>query len=384
MNAISFQPLARSVIAEANRLVVKVGSSLVTNNGTGLDAEALARWAEQIAALRAAGKAVALVSSGAVAEGMQRLGWSKRPANIHELQAAAAVGQMGLVEAYEQQFRALGLKTAQILLTHEDLADRTRYLNARSTLLTLLDLGVVPIINENDTVATAEIKFGDNDTLGALVTNLIEADALIILTDQKGLYTADPRKDPQAAFVHQAPAGLPELETMAGGAGSSVGTGGMITKILAAKRAARSGAHTVIAWGREPEVLARLAQGEAIGSELVATTTRWAARKQWLADHLQWRGTLWLDAGAAQALSRDGVSLLSIGVTGVEGDFHRGEVVRCLSPEGVEIARGLVNYDALEARRLVRLPSSQIAAVLGYVDQPELMHRDNMVVWPSP
>ncbi|MEW9897266.1 glutamate 5-kinase [Chitinivorax sp. PXF-14] len=370
----------RSVIADSSRLVVKVGSSLVTNEGRGLDHEALKRWAAEIAALNRAGKSVVLVSSGAIAEGLQRLGWKNRPKALHELQAAAAVGQMGLVQAYESCFREHGLRTAQILLTHEDLADRTRYLNARSTLLTLLSLGVIPIINENDTVVTAEIKFGDNDTLGALVTNLIEADALIILTDQRGLYTADPRKHPDAQFVHEAHAGTPELEAMAGGAGSAVGTGGMLTKIIAAKRAARSGAHTVIASGREADVLSRLAAGEGIGTQLIAATTPLAARKQWLADHLQVRGRLVVDDGAARVLREQGSSLLPVGVVDVIGDFLRGEVVSCVTFEGEEVARGLVNYTANEARKIMRLSSKQIEGVLGYVDEPELIHRDNLVV----
>lgn len=369
----------RSIIADCRRLVIKVGSSLVTNEGRGLDHQALARWAEQIATLISQGKEVVLVSSGAIAEGVQRLGWRARPKALHELQAAAAVGQMGLAQAYETVFRQHGLGTAQILLTHADLADRTRYLNARSTLLTLLQHRVVPIINENDTVTTEEIKVGDNDTLGALVTNLIEADALIILTDQQGLYSADPRKHADARFIHEATAGRPELEAMAGGAGSSVGTGGMLTKILAAKRAARSGAHTIIASGREGEVLPRLAAGEAIGTQLTAATSPLAARKQWLADHLQVRGSLTLDSGAATALAR-GASLLPIGVTQVSGDFHRGEVVACIDEQGRTLARGLVNYDADETRRIQRQPSQQIEAILGYVDEPELIHRDNLVV----
>ncbi len=370
----------KSVIAQAHRVVVKVGSSLVTNDGRGLDLTAISRWAQQIAHLRASGKDVVLVSSGAIAEGMQRLGWDKRPHDINELQAAAAVGQMGLAQAYESEFRAHGVGTAQILLTHADLADRTRYLNARGTLLTLLRLGVVPIINENDTVVTDEIKFGDNDTLGALVTNLIEGDALIILTDQRGLYSADPRKDPQARFIDEARAGEPALEAMAGGAGSTIGRGGMITKILAAKRAAMSGAHTVIASGREPEVLVRLGQGEAIGTQLVAQTTALSARKQWLADHLQLKGSVSLDAGAVRALIRDGKSLLPIGVTEVHGDFARGDVIACMDAQGQPIARGLVNYASAEARLIARKPSSEIGAVLGFCEEPELIHRDNLVL----
>jgi glutamate 5-kinase len=369
-----------SAASSAKRLVVKVGSSLVTNDGQGLDHEALVRWAAQIAELKKLGREIVLVSSGAIAEGMQRLGWKRRPHAVYELQAAAAVGQMGLVEAYESCFRKFGLHTAQILLTHEDLADRTRYLNARSTLRTLLGLGVIPIINENDTVATEEIRFGDNDTLGALVTNLIEADALIILTDQTGLYTRDPRHHSDAEFVHRANAGDISLEKMAGGIGTHVGSGGMLTKILAAKRAARSGAHTIIASGREPDVLVRLIKGEPIGTELRSQTMTLAARKQWLADHLQVRGKLKLDEGAVKALTTDRKSLLPIGVYEVAGEFERGEVVSCFDPAGSEIARGLVNYNAVETRKILKTPSQQIEAKLGYVDEPELIHRDNLVL----
>jgi len=367
-------------VAAAASLVVKVGSSLVTDDGRGLDHAAVARWAAQIADLRRAGRNVVLVSSGAIAEGVKRLGWTARPSAMHELQAAAAVGQMGLVQAYETAFAKFGLHTAQILLTHEDLADRRRYLNARSTLRTLLSLGVIPIINENDTVTTDEIRFGDNDTLGALVTNLIEADVLVLLTDQQGLYTADPRKDPSATLVATARADDPRLEAMAGGVGTAQGRGGMLTKVLAAKRAARSGASTVIASGRMPDVLTRLAAGEDIGTALLADPVSLAARKQWLADHLQLAGKLRLDAGAVRALMRDGKSLLPIGVVAVDGEFERGELVGCLDADGREIARGLVNYSAQETARILRKPSSEIETVLGYVDEPELIHRDNMVL----
>lgn len=370
----------QSVINAATRIVVKVGSSLVTNDGKGLDLHALARWAAEIAELRRRGKQVVLVSSGAIAEGCQRLGWMVRPKSVDQLQAAAAVGQMGLCQAYESAFRHYGLGTAQILLTHDDLSDRTRYLNARSTLTTLLSLNVIPIINENDTVVTDEIRLGDNDTLGALVTNLIEADALIILTDQQGLFTADPRKQPDAQLVDEATAGDPQLETMAGGAGSKVGTGGMLTKILAAKRAAHSGAHTVIACGRETHVLSRLADGEPIGTQLIAQTTRLAARKQWLADHLKLTGRIVLDAGAANAIAHKGTSLLPIGVVSIEGDFLRGEAVACMDPKGQEIARGLVNYSSDEARQIMRVATRDIESILGYVGEAELIHRDNMVL----
>jgi len=369
-----------SSVARARRLVVKVGSSLVTSGGRGIDQGAVARLAEQISALKARGKETVLVSSGAIAEGMQRLGWGERPAAIHALQAAAAVGQMGLVQAYEAAFSRFGLRTAQILLTHEDLSDRRRYLNARSTLLTLLNLGVIPVINENDTVTTDEIRFGDNDTLGALVTNLIEADALVLLTDQQGLYRSDPRKDPQAELVRRARAADPALEAMAGGAGTQLGRGGMLTKVLAARRAARSGASTVIASGHEENVLTRLAAGEAIGTELVPDTLTLAARKQWLADHVRLAGRLTLDAGAVRALVQEGKSLLPVGVVACSGQFERGEVVGCCDPDGREVARGLVNYSAVETQRIMRKPSSEIEALLGYIDEPELIHRNNLVL----
>ena len=369
-----------SLIKQAQRLVIKVGSTLVTNDGSGLDKGAIAKWAAQIAHLRLSGKEVVLVSSGAIAEGMQRLGFEKRPTGIDELQACAAVGQMGLVQIYETSFRTHQIETAQVLLTHADLADRERYLNARSTLLTLLRLGVVPIINENDTVVTDEIKFGDNDTLGALVANLIEADALIILTDQKGLYSADPRKNPDAEFIQHARAGDPALEAMAGGAGSAIGRGGMLTKVLAAKRAASSGAHTVIAWGREENVLTRLAEGEAVGTQLEAETMHLTARKQWMVDHLHTSGKVVLDAGAAQKVLSEGKSLLPIGVISIEGEFGRGEVIGCIDELGREIARGLTNYSSAEARLIVRRQSIEIQEILGYAGEPELIHRDNMVL----
>ena len=369
-----------SVLASASRIVAKVGSSLVTNDGRGLDFNAVAQWARQIALLHKQGKQVVLVSSGAIAEGMARLGWAKRPTAMHELQAAAAVGQMGLAQAYEVAFSEHDLRSAQILLTHEDLADRQRYLNARSTLFALMRLGVVPIVNENDTVATDEIAVGDNDTLGALVTNLIEADTLVILTDQRGLYEADPRKNPAARFVAHAQAGDPALESMAGGSGSGIGKGGMLTKILAARRAARSGAHTVIASGREPDVMLRLAAGECIGTELRAATPVLSARKQWMADHLRLRGRLILDDGAVRALLIEGKSLLPVGVSRVEGVFAQGDVVACLDSSGKECARGLVNYSSSDARRIMGQPSSKIEAILGHVSETELMHRDNLIV----
>ena len=379
--------MASSVLRDARRIVVKVGSSLVTNEGRGLDETAIGEWSRQLAALvrgdGGAPREVVMVSSGAIAEGMKRLGWTVRPHEVHELQAAAAVGQMGLAQMYETKLREQGMGSAQVLLTHADLADRERYLNARSTLLTLLRLGVVPVINENDTVVNDEIKFGDNDTLGALVANLVEADALIILTDQKGLYTADPRRDASAQFVHEAKAGDPALEAMAGGAGSSIGKGGMITKILAAKRAAGSGASTVIAWGREADVLLRLVRGDALGTLLVAQTQKKQARKQWMADHLQLRGAVVVDAGAAAKVRDEGKSLLPIGMTAVEGDFSRGDVIAVRDAAGVEIARGLANYAAAEARLLCRKPSAEFEKLLGYVAEAEMVHRDNLVLAAS-
>ncbi len=373
-------PETSGVIAQARRLVVKVGSSLVTDEGRGIDHAAVARWVEQIDGLHALGKEVILVSSGAIAEGMKRLGWSRRPNEIPQLQAAAAVGQMGLAQAYETAFSARGRHCAQILLTHADLANRRRYLNARSALLTLLAHQVVPVINENDTVVTDEIKVGDNDTLGALVTNLVEADALVILTDQSGLYSADPRKDPGATLVRDARADDPALPAMAGGAGSAIGKGGMLTKVLAAQRAARSGAHTVIASGREPRVLLRLADGEAIGSCLHAGAGKLAARKQWMADHLQVSGRVTVDDGAARRLREGGASLLPVGVVDVAGEFERGDVIAVLDQQGVEVARGLSNYAAAEARLIRRAPTAQIASILGFIEQPELIHRDNLVL----
>ena len=368
------------VLRQARRIVVKVGSSLVTNEGRGVDAQAIGNWCRQLAALAEQGREVVMVSSGAIAEGMLRLGWRTRPKELHEQQAAAAVGQMGLAQMYETKLREHGLLSAQVLLTHADLADRERYLNARSTLLTLLSLRVIPVINENDTVVNEEIKFGDNDTLGALVANLVEADALVILTDQRGLYSADPRKDPQARFIDEAEAGDPALETMAGGAGSSIGRGGMITKVLAAKRAAGSGASTVIAWGREADVLIRLAAGERIGSALLAGTPKLTARKQWMVDHLQLRGAVVVDEGAEQKLRDEGKSLLPIGVVEVQGDFRRGDVIVVRGTSGRELARGLANYSSAETRLIARKPSTQIEAALGYVNEPELIHRTNLVL----
>ncbi|HKJ07968.1 MAG TPA: glutamate 5-kinase [Gammaproteobacteria bacterium] len=370
----------RKQLGAARRWVIKIGSSLLTNDGRGLDGEAISAWVDQMAGLRATGRELVLVSSGAVAEGMNRLGWARRPRALFELQAAAAVGQMGLVRAYESRFQRHGLHTAQVLLTHDDLADRKRYLNARSTLRSLLRLGAVPVVNENDTVATEEIRFGDNDTLAALVANLVEADLLVILTDQSGLFDRDPRSDPGARLIPEARAGDPALELLAAGGSGALGRGGMLTKLRAAGRAARSGTPTLVVSGREPRVLARIADGEAVGTHLSAASEPLAARKQWLAGQLQVRGRLTLDAGAVQVLRQSGRSLLPVGVTAVEGAFARGELVACDGPDGVEVARGLVNYGAEEARRIIGQPSDRLEALLGYVDEPELIHRDNLVL----
>ncbi len=353
---------------------------MVTQDGHGLDRTAIRAWVSQISELVKQGAQIILVSSGAVAEGMQRLGWEKRPKEVHELQAAAAVGQMGLIQTYESCFSEHALHTAQVLLTHEDLVDRKRYINARTTLKTLLNLNVIPIINENDTVVTDEIRFGDNDTLAALVANLMEVDTLVLLTDQQGLYSSDPRKNKDATFVHSEIAGNIALEKMASGAGSNIGTGGMLTKILAAKRAANAGVHTIIASGKEENILLRLHAGEAIGTHLKSIKTKTAAKKQWLADHLRTGGQLVLDNGAANALKADGKSLLSIGVTDVRGVFERGDVVACLDQTGHEIARGIVNYNAQETMLIRGQASQRIEAILGYVEESELIHRDNLVV----
>lgn len=373
-------PSAPNLLRDARRIVVKVGSSLVTNEGRGLDEQAIGQWCQQMAQLAAQGKDIIMVSSGAIAEGMKRLGWATRPQEVPALQAAAAVGQMGLAQMYETQLRKHGMCSAQVLLTHADLADRERYLNARSTLLTLLQHRVLPVINENDTVVNDEIKFGDNDTLGALVANLVEADLLVILTDQKGLFTADPRHDPSATLVQHAQAGDAALERMAGGAGSALGKGGMLTKILAAKRAAGSGASTLIAWGRTPDALLRVSEGENIGTLLMAQTAKQQARKLWMADHLKLRGAVHIDEGAARKLTEEGKSLLPIGMVAAEGEFVRGDVIAICNPAGAEIARGLANYAAAEARLLCRCASHDIHAHLGYAAEPEMVHRDNLVL----
>ncbi len=370
----------RKSLSQVRRCVVKIGSALLTRSGQGLDTAAIRDWVAQIAVLRARGVQLLLVSSGAVASGMQRLGYAARPHALHELQALAAVGQMGLVQVYESSFQEHGLHTAQVLLTHDDLAHRERYLNARSTLRTLLDLGVVPVINENDTVATEEIRFGDNDALAALVANLVEAELLLILTDQAGLYDRDPRAHPEAVLVHEGVAGDKALEAMAGGSGGALGRGGMRSKLAAAAKAARAGAATLIASGREPQVLLRLLAGERLGTCLKPAEERLAARKRWLAGQLQVRGELLLDHGAVKVLRESGRSLLPVGVTAVRGRFSRGEMVACLDPEENEVARGLVNYSAEESARIIGQASDRIEAILGYVDEPELIHRDNMII----
>ena len=369
----------RKDIIKARRWVIKIGSALLTNDGQGLATEAISARVEQIARLRQQGIEVVLVSSGAVAEGMSRLGWKTRPKAVHELQAAAAVGQMGLVQAYESRFQAFGLHTAQILLTHDDLSNRKRYLNARSTLRTLLDVGVIPVVNENDTVVTDEIRFGDNDTLAALVTNLVEADLLVLLTDQSGMFDKNPREHSDATLLDMVAADDTALEQMAGGSGA-LGQGGMRTKVRAARLAARSGAATVIAGGREAGIIQRIASGEQVGTLFQPGQASTVAKKQWLAGHLQVKGQLQLDAGAVRVLSQQGKSLLPVGVKSVSGRFLRGEVVSCVDETGREIARGLVNYSADETQRIMGLPSDQIGGILGYLGEPELIHRDNLVL----
>lgn len=372
--------MTRSKVTGAQRWVVKIGSALLTADGKGLDRNAMGVWVEQMVALCNAGVELVLVSSGAVAAGMSRLGWSARPSAMHELQAAAAIGQMGLVRAWETSFAEHDKRTAQILLTHDDLSDRKRYLNARSTLRTLVELGVVPVINENDTVVTDEIKFGDNDTLAALVANLVEADLLVILTDRDGMFDADPRRNPDAQLIHEARADDPALDAVAGGTGGALGRGGMQTKLRAARLAARSGAHTVIVGGRIERVLARLREGERLGTLLSPEKGMLAARKQWLAGHLQTRGTLVLDDGAVFALARDNKSLLPVGVKAVQGSFRRGEMVVCVAADGREVARGLSNYSAVEAQKIIGQSSDAIVGALGYMAEPELVHRDNLIL----
>ncbi len=370
---------ARQTLKETRRWVIKIGSALLTANGQQLDVQSIAVWVRQIAALREQGIEVVLVSSGAVAAGMSRLGWSKRPKRLHDLQAAAAVGQMGLVQTYEQEFQQYGLQTAQVLLDHDDLSNRQRYLNARSTLLTLMSLGVVAVVNENDTVVTDEIRFGDNDTLAALVANLVEAEALLILTDQDGMYDADPRTNAQAKLLEDVSASDPQLSAMAGD-GGRLGRGGMITKVKAAKLAARSGAHTVIAGGRLQDVITRACAGENIGTLLYADQPQQQARKRWLAGQLQARGELVLDAGAVKVLSKQGKSLLPVGVKAVHGNFLRGDMVRCVTEDGKEVARGLVNYSIDETKRIIGKSTEQIEMILGYKDDDELIHRDNLAM----
>lgn len=372
--------ISREKITSSRRWVIKIGSALLTADGKGLSHELLSAWVEQMSALRHAGNEVVLVSSGAVAEGMSRMGWRNRPHNLNELQAAAAIGQMGLVHAWEAGFQKYDLHTAQVLLTRDDLENRSRYLNARSTLRTLLELGVVPVVNENDTVTTDELRFGDNDTLAALVANLIEADLLVLLTDQEGLFDADPRFNPDASMINMMRVDNPQLDVVAGGSASGLGLGGMVTKVRAARLAARSGTGTIIASGRTQHVLDAISRGEEVGTLLVPVQERQAARKRWLAGQLQPRGSLTLDDGAVRVLREQGSSLLAVGVCDVKGDFGRGEVVVCIDLAGNEIARGLVNYNAQETMRLKGIPSSRIEEVLGYVDEDELIHRDNLVL----
>ena len=373
----------RDHLRKTHRWVVKIGSALLTNEGSGLDYDAIALWVKQMAGLMGSNDnsvEIVLVSSGAIAEGIKRLGWIERPDSVYKLQAAAAVGQMGLVQAYESQFQKHKLHTAQILLTHDDLSNRTRYLNARSVLLKLITLGIVPVVNENDTVVTDEIRFGDNDTLAALVANLIDADLLVILTDQQGMFDSDPRQNPQAKLLTEVDALSSELDAMAGDSKGTLGRGGMATKLRAARLAARSGTATIIASGKEDNVLSRIYQGESLGTLLMANQAPLLARKQWLAGHLQMKGELVLDNGAAAVLKNKGSSLLAVGVIDVIGQFARGDMVVCVDEAGQEIARGLINYNSDEAGMIKGYATSKISEILGYVDEAELIHRDNLLV----
>ena len=372
--------MSREGVKNSKRWVVKIGSALLTAEGKGLDHERLGNWVDQMADWVVAGRELVVVSSGAVAEGMSRMSWHKRPETLHELQAAAAIGQMGLVQAWESCFARRGLHTAQVLLTHDDLSNRRRYLNARSTLRALIGMGVIPIINENDTVANEELRFGDNDTLAALVANIVESDLLILLTDKPGRYNRDPGLHDDATLIRNAPVESPELDIVAGGSRSGLGRGGMVTKIRAARVAARSGTATLIVGGTETDVLRRVATGEELGTLLTSEQQPTAARKRWLAGQMQVRGKLQLDAGAVQVLREKGRSLLSIGITGVSGDFRRGEVVCCNGPDGEEVARGLVNYNIDEIRRIMGQPSSRIRDILGYAGDEEVIHRDDLVI----
>ena len=372
--------ITRDSLAHSGRWVVKIGSALLTDDGKGLARESITDWVDQLAELRRSGLEIILVSSGSVAEGMSRLGIKKRPEELHLLQAAAAVGQMGLIQAYEEAFQKHGLHTAQVLLTHDDLSNRKRYLNARSTLKSIVGLGAIPIINENDTVATDEIRFGDNDTLGALVANLVEADGLIILTDQQGMFDKDPRKNRDAKLLTEVHANDLSLDSMAAGGAGALGRGGMMTKVKAARLAARSGAFTVVVGGKIERILLRLRNSELLGTLFLPDQTRQVARKQWLAGHLQTAGRLVLDDGAVMVLQRGGKSLLPVGVLSVLGDFRRGDMVSCHNQKGLEVARGLVNYDALDIQKIKRLSSDKILAMLGYCHESELIHRDNLVL----
>ena len=372
--------MTREIATDAKRWVIKIGSALLTNDGAGLDRNAIDGWVDQIADLLLQGKEVVIVSSGAIAEGIVRLGWQHRPDSIHELQAAAAVGQMGLIQAYESSFQRFDRLTAQILLDHDDMASRQRYLNARGVLQTLMSLTVVPIVNENDTVVTDEIRFGDNDSLAALVANLIDADMLVILTDKDGLYSANPDLEPDARLISHAMAADASLDALVGGSSGTLGRGGMVTKLQAARLAARSGCSTIIVGGRNANILHQVATGDEVGTMLSAGQKPLAARKQWLAGQLQVKGQLVLDAGAVKVLTQQGRSLLAVGVRQVVGKFTRGDLVSCVNADGVEVARGLVNYNANEAARIQGQSTESIAGILGYREDDELIHRDNLVI----
>ena len=369
----------RETIKSTKRWVIKIGSALITDNGCGLKHDNLDNWVNQISALRERGIDIVIVSSGAVAEGLTRLNWKNRPNIIHKLQAAAAVGQMGLIQAYETCFQKYNKQTAQVLLTHDDISNRTRYLNARTSLNTLLQLGVVPIVNENDTVAPDEIRFGDNDTLAGLVANLIDAELLVLLTDQNGLYTSDPRKDSSAELIEQAKADDESLEKYAGDS-SNYGRGGMLTKLKAASIASKSNTQTIIASGNESSILLKIANSEKVGTLLTTSEDTLQAKKQWLANQAYLKGSVTIDSGAVTAIIKSGKSLLPIGVKSITGEFKRGEIISCIDLDGKEIARGLSNYDSIQATSIMGKSSEEIGELLDCKDEDELIHRDNMIL----
>jgi glutamate 5-kinase len=367
-------------LKKVRRVVVKIGSSLISSKRHGLDEKRLAAYASEAARLRKSGREIVLVSSGAIVSGLEKLGVRDRPKGLREKQAAAAVGQCRLMWAYEKSFDARGLKVGQVLLTQEDLRDRKRFLNSRNTLSTLLELGVIPIINENDTVAVEEIQFGDNDHLAASVAHLVDADLLIILSDVEGLYTENPRRNPEARLISTIAEITPEIEARAETTAGEEGVGGMASKILAAKKVAALGVPTVIASGREPRVLSRILQGDSIGTIVLPRDQRLNSRKHWIAHTLPSKGRLVLDDGAVEAIVRRGKSLLPAGIRGVEGRFEAGDAVTCADRTGREVAKGLINYASPEMTRIQGAHTADLQKILGRKDYDEAIHRDNLVI----